>query len=166
MMTICDALRTGSRSLLRGAWVLIILTAGPALTTAQPAEGLFQPVKNEMIIAEQMRLALPQAIRGFQLLAASADAEHTNAGVQALSDSYRYLRAAQQGSEMVYNYGKFPDPLLKIRIDRLWQIRLRLLKCVDNKGYLTDPADPIRAQCLEGLPEGIQRLRLLVGTLP
>ena len=159
--------RSASRSGFLGTALAVLLGAGvPMTASAQHADSMFTPVRSEVVIAEQMRMALPQAVRGFNLLAAGADSEHTEAGVQALYNSYRLLRAAQQGSEMVYNYARFPDPMLKFRMDRLWEVRVSLLKCVDNKGHLSDAADPIRVQCLEGLPVGIHRLKVLVGTLP
>jgi hypothetical protein len=145
---------------------------GLALTFAGlPAESQIRDLKSvetrdERIISTQVRLALPEMVRGYEMLTRSADQQEAAAAVSALYDSYRYLRAAQHGTEIAYNFGPFGDPLLKLRIDRIWQIRRRLLTCVDNREHLGDTAHPVRAKCLEGLPDGIRSLRILVATLP
>ena len=133
---------------------------------AQDLDAMFEPHRNERIIAEQVRLALPPAVRGYQMLSAAADEEEEAGAVRVLYESYRYLRAAQQGSEMVYTSSKIRDPFLKLRIQRVWDIRVSLLHCIDHKGHLLEAANPTRSTCLDGLPVGIKKLRLLVETTP
>jgi hypothetical protein len=100
------------------------------------------------------------------MLTAATDQTETAAAIRVLFESYRFLRAAQQGSEMVRAHVKFPDPLIQLRIDRLWQIRVRLLKCIDTVERLNDPGDPARAECLAGLPDGYRQLQVLSAMLP
>ena len=126
----------------------------------------FRDAADERVIANQVHSAVPPFRRGHQMLLAATDQTEISAAIKVLFESYRYLRAAQQGSEMVRNHVKFPDPLINMRIDRLWEIRSRLLKCIDTAPRLSDPADPAREACLAGLPEGYRQLRMLSAMLP
>jgi hypothetical protein len=138
----------------------------PAPVAAQPAEALFRDSLDEKVIASQVHMAVPAYRRGHQMLTAATDQTETAAAIRVLFESYRFLRAAQQGSEMVRAHVKFPDPLIQLRIDRLWQIRVRLLKCIDTVERLNDPGDPARAECLAGLPDGYRQLQVLSAMLP
>lgn len=133
---------------------------------AQPADAMLRDTTDQRIIEKQVKLALAPAERGYELLAASTSPAQTDVAVQSLKTAYKYLRAAQQGSQMIVDQAKFPDPMLKLRMDRIWAVRSRLLNCVDNQPHLDDPDGAAKAWCLEGLAEGIRRLRVLTVALP
>lgn len=159
------SIRSGIRFL---SVALLVSLSGPgaAPIAAQAPDAMFRDSSDEKVIANQVRLAVPGAQRGYQMLAAASDPAETAAALRVLYESYRYLRAAQQGSEMVRAHVKFPDPLITLRIDRLWQIRVRLLKCIDTAERLNDPNDTARVECLAGLPEGLRQLQVLSVMMP
>jgi hypothetical protein len=136
-------------------------------TSAQDQDNpLFGYVKDQRVISEQIRRALPAATKGFELLAASTDADTVEGAVQLLSDSYKYLRGAQGGLEMVISTSKFPDPLLRLQAGRIRQVRNNLLTCVNHRWHLANPTHQMREACLAALAEGIPKLRILVATVP
>lgn len=142
----------------------IVASGGGA--AAQSTDVMFRDSTDGRIIEQQVKLALAPAERGYGLLAASTSPAQTDVAVQSLRTAYKYLRAAQQGSQMVADQSKFPDPMLKLRMDRIWAVRSRLLNCVDNQPHLDDPDGSAKAWCLEGLSEAIRRLRVLTVALP
>lgn len=142
-----------------------VLTASTS-ASAQAPDGLFHGVRDQAIISTQIRLALPSAQRGYRLLASTVDPSDTKIAATALRDSYRYLRAAQEGGEMVLSRSSFPDPLTALRNQRIWQVRLQLLKCIDNTEHLSDASSPYRSACLDGLPQALRTLQVIEGTLP
>jgi hypothetical protein len=127
---------------------------------------LFHDSTDERIIDQQVKLALAPAERGYGMLAASTSPAETEAAIQSLRTAYKLLRAAQEGTQRISSQAKFPDPMLKLRADRIWAVRSRLLNCVDNQGRLDDEDGRTKAWCLEGLTEGIRRLRILTVALP
>jgi hypothetical protein len=151
---------------LAGVVVVVLALGVTGNALAQADQGLFQLTRDPKVIALQIRSALAPAERGLQVISRSADQGSVDAAVKSIRESYRYLRAAQQGSEMALSRSSFPDPLMRLRNDHIWQIRLRLLKCVDNGPRLTDADGAFRAICIESLTEGIRRLHVLVMTLP
>jgi hypothetical protein len=101
---------------------------------AQPPE--FKLTNNPQMISIQARLALPNAQRALDLLTSRTDAESLTLVWESSWLSYRYLRAAQELIEGILRQAKFPDPLLALHKDKMWEVRLHLLKCVDNRGHL------------------------------
>jgi hypothetical protein len=160
---------TCTRSALRLLALAVVVTVGLGLADRAIAQTdpRFREYADEKWIATQIREALPGAKRGYQMLSASREPDQVDAALKILFDSYRYLRAAQAGSEMVAQKAKFPDPLIQFRIERLDMIRGRLRKCVDSKERLHDPGEnQTRQDCLDGLPDGIRQLEVLTVILP
>ncbi len=143
-----------------------IIVAAATGAGAQSTDTMLRDTTDERIIEKQVKLALPPAERGYELLVAATSPAETDAAVQSLRTAYKYLRAAQQGSQMIADQAKYPNPMLKLRMDRIWAVRSRLLNCVDNQPHLDDPNGSARAWCLEGLTEAIRRLRVLTVALP
>lgn len=141
-----------------------VAAAGEA--AAQSTDMMLRDTTDERIIEKQVKLALAPAERGYELLAVATDPAQTNVAVQSLRTAYKYLRAAQQGSQMIADQSKIPNPMLKLRMERIWAVRSRLLNCVDNQPHLDDPDGSAKAWCLEGLTEAIRRLRVLTVALP
>lgn len=133
---------------------------------AQQTDMMLRDTTDERIIEKQVQLALAPAERGYELLVAATTPAQTDAAVQSLRMAYKYLRAAQQGSQMIADQAKYPNPMLKLRMDRIWAVRSRLLNCVDNQPHLDNPDGGAKAWCLEGLTEAIRRLRVLTVALP
>jgi hypothetical protein len=136
---------------------------------AEAQDNLFRDTTNETTIRNQVQLALAPLERGYELLAASTSPAETEVAVQSLRTAYKYLRAAQEGSQRIATQAKYPDPMLKLRMDRIWAVRVRLLNCIDNQPHLdvSEGSDSrTRTWCLEGLPEAIRRLRVLTVALP
>ena len=55
---------------------------------------------------------------------------------------------------------------MKIRVDRIWAVRVPLLNCIDNQPHLDDEDGRTREWCLGQLPEAIRRLRVVTVALP
>lgn len=125
---------------------------------------LFKQTTDPQVISRQIRLALPAARRGFELLQTASSQEETAIAVESIYDSYRYLRAAEESSENLQAWAKVKDPLTKLRNDHIWQIRLHLRFCRDNGGSLADAG--IRATCTQGLVNAIRDLQVIVETTP
>lgn len=140
--------------------------AGAGGAAAQSPDLMLRDTTDERIIEKQVKLALAPAERGYELLGAARSPAEADAAVQSLRTAYKYLRAAQQGSQMIADQSKVPNPMLKLRMDRIWAVRSRLLNCVDNQPHLADPEGSARAWCMEGLSEAIRRLRVLTVALP
>jgi hypothetical protein len=152
-----------------GVWLAmagaVMLVPGGAPALGQADNPLFTESKDPKIISLQIRSALPPAERGLQEIIRAADQASIDVAVKTIHESYRYLRAAQQGTETALSFQKFPDPMMRLQIDHLWQIRVRLLKCVDNRGRLGDADGTVRSACVENLADAIRRLRVLVGVV-
>jgi hypothetical protein len=159
-----DGCRRGWRLAGLAAAVTVLGVTGDGL--AQEDQALLQLTRDPKIITLQIRSALAPAERGLQLISTSGDQQTVDAAVISIRDSYRYLRAAYEGSEMALSRASFPDPLMRLRNGRLWQIRLRLLKCVDNGPRLADADGTVRVFCIENLREAIRRLRFEIAALP
>lgn len=160
--------RRWSTVAVRGALGLLLLgVAAPGREAgAQVANNLFRDSTDERVIHSQVQLSLAPAERGYEQLAASTSPAETDAAVKSLQTAYKYLRAAQEGSQRIAAQAKVPDPMLKLRIDRIWAVRRHLLNCVDNQGHLDDSDGGTKAFCLEGLTDAIRRLRILTVALP
>lgn len=148
----------------------VILTLGTWLacapsTSAQQDDAMFRRTRDPKIIREQIKAALPTLERGYELLISSTDPVPTATAVNLLHDTYRYLRAAQESSEVLQSISKFPDPLIRLQNRQLDEIRDRLLACWSNRTHLAEPG-LIRTNCVDGLPPSIRKLRIIVATLP
>lgn len=146
--------------------LLVATTMVATGAEAQQTDIMLRDTTDERIIEKQVKLALAPAERGYELLVAASSPAETDAAVQSLRAAYKYLRAAQQGSQMIADQAKYPNPMLKLRMDRIWAVRSRLLNCVDNQPALDNPDGAAKAWCLEGLTEAIRRLRVLTVALP
>ncbi len=133
--------------------------------SAQQDEALFRRTRDPKVISMQIKAALPTLERGYAMLISTTEPEPTEAAVSLLHDTYRYLRAAQESSEVLESISKFPDPVIALRNRKILDVRDRLLRCWSNRTHLTDPG-PIRAGCIEGLQVGLRNLRVVVATLP
>lgn len=150
-----------------GFTVLVCAAGLPCapLASAQQDEAVFRRTRDPKVISLQIKAALPTLERGFALLTSSTDPEPTEAAVNLLHDTYRYLRAAQESSEVLESISKFPDPAVALRNRKLSDIRDRLLRCWSNRTHLADPG-LIRTGCIEGLEGGLRSLRVIVAALP
>jgi hypothetical protein len=117
------------------------------------------------MVARQIKAALPRFERGLALLTSSTDSDSTEAAVKLLHDTYRYLRVAQERSEVLEGVSKFPDPVISLQNKQIGEIRDHLLRCWATRTYLAEPG-PHRTACIEGLEVGIRKLRVIVATLP
>jgi hypothetical protein len=142
------------------AWLPLAGTA-----SAQQDEAMFRRTRDPKVISMQIKAALPTLERGYAMLISTTDPEPTEAAVNLLHDTYRYLRAAQESSEVLESISKFPDPVTALRNRKILDLRDRLLRCWSNRTHLTDPG-PIRSGCIEGLQVGLRNLRVMVATLP
>lgn len=142
------------------AWLPLAGTA-----SAQQDEAMFRRTRDPKVISMQIKAALPTLERGYAMLISTTELEPTEAAVNLLHDTYRYLRAAQESSEVLESISKFPDPVVALRNRKILDVRDRLLRCWSNRTHLTDPG-PIRSGCIEGLQVGLRNLRVMVATLP
>ncbi len=76
---------------------------------AQSPDLMLRDTTDERIIEKQVKLALAPAERGYALLAAATSPAETDAAVQSLRTAYKYLRAAQQGSQMIADQSKVAE---------------------------------------------------------
>lgn len=124
---------------------------------------LFNLTTDPATIRTQMQRALPALERGVQILQASPDAAAATKGVEALYDSYRYLRAAQESSAQLNNHRKFPDPVVDLRNERVWKVRTRLIKC---HGNFVPTSEGSIAMCAEEAAAALRELRVIFQVFP
>lgn len=158
-------LRVCARRLLGVSGIVIgALACGSVETEAQVKDSpLFYLTTDPSTIRTQIQMALPALERGLQILQSSPDPDQAKKGAGALYDSYRYLRAAQESSSQLNNKRKFPDPVVEIRNDRIWQVRSHLIKC--NGSFVPTNPDSI-AMCAEEAAAAIRELRLILQVFP
>lgn len=140
-----------------------VLVGLPGLLMAQHQNPLFNRTSDRNIISQQVHLALPSAERGLALLTNGGDPAHA---LQAIGDTYRYLRAAQESTEDMMHDAKFPDPLWEIETKRMWEIRTHMLKCTNETGHILRQDETITRMCADNLVEGIRKLRILLAVMP
>jgi hypothetical protein len=124
---------------------------------------LFYLTTDPSTIRTQIQMALPALERGLQILQSSPDPDEAKRGVGALYDSYRYLRAAQESSSQLNNKRKFPDPVVEIRNQRIWQVRSHLIKC--NGAFVPNNPDSI-SMCAEEASAAVRELRMIIQVFP
>lgn len=162
-----------TRHLGRGLTVLGgLLISAMSLSTASIVEAqrgqpdLFNHTTDTRVVTEQVRSALPTAIEGLERLVTATDSQGTLRAVTSISDTYRYLRAAQESMTLIHQHAKYPDPLSPVYANRIWEVRVHLLKCLDIRQSLTSDNPENVAKCADELTEGIRKLRILVTILP
>jgi len=151
----------------RRLWLLALIAVLLLPLCASAQENvLFNHTRDPKIIAMQIGLALPSATRGFELLQTASAPEELTLGVEAIYDSYKYLRAAHESSRNVQGRAKFADPLVTLRDRRIGRILGQLTWCRTNAGHLIARQPEITATCMEGLGQAIRDLRVIVATTP
>lgn len=143
---------------------LVGLLAGAPPSEAQSEDPLTKNSKDPKRIALQIRSALPMIERGYSILSSTTAPEPTEAAVELLLKSYRYLRAAYQSNDLILSTSRVPDPLIDLQNQQIMFVRLRLLDCTGNRQYITE--DPARTKCLDGLVSGLRTLRTVTAFLP
>ena len=68
---------------------------------AQARNPLFEQTTSPAVISQQVRFALPSAERGLQLLTSGGDPAQLALAVQSIDDTYKYLRAAQESTNLM-----------------------------------------------------------------
>ena len=151
--------------LLAAAGIAIVLAMRPEVM-AQTRNPLFGHTTSPAVISEQVRLALPSAERGLQLLTSGGDPAQLALGIKSLDESYRYLRAAQESTDLMARRAKFPDPLAQVEMKQMWAVREHMLFCTGQAGHIVNQNQELTEQCVRHVIEGIRQLRVLVATRP
>jgi hypothetical protein len=143
-------------------WVLL----WPGCLVAQQTNPLFSRTRQPSVIVEQVRRALPSAERGLALLASNGDPTQLERAVEAISDTYKYLRAASESTEDLMRASKFPDPLAEMKVARMWEIRRHMMACTGQAGHIVRQDQEMIRMCAEHVTEGIRKLRVLQAVMP
>ena len=123
---------------------MMLLLAPEVRAQANP---LFQWTRDPQVINSQIRAALPAGEKALELVTTAADPESLASAVRSMRDSYKYLRAAQQSSAGIVRTSKFPDPLMQMRVQRIWQIRQHYLRCNPVAEAMTIGSAEARRRC-------------------
>jgi hypothetical protein len=129
---------------------------------AEREDPLFGHTNDPAAIQTQLRLAVPQLEKGLRLLQSSSDPDQISVALDALFDSYRYLRAAQESSDNLNNNSRFPDPMVQLRNQRVWRVRSHLIKC--RSGFV--PGSEGIAMCTEEASAALRELRIILQVFP
>ena len=113
-----------------------------------------------------MRFALPSAERGLQLLTSGGGPEQLALAVQSLDDTYRYLRAAQESTDLLVGRAKFPDPMAQMQMKQMWEIRKHMMFCTGQAGHIVNQNQELIAECAGHVTEGVRQLRVLLAIMP
>jgi len=169
------SVRGHGRGLLRGAHFALSLAsvlvwagwlgAQDCAASACRDDPLFKRTRDPAVISEQVRQALPSAELGLKLLT-SGDRTQLPRAIEAIGDTYRYLRAAQESSADLERWSKFPDPLAEMKMSRMWAIRKHTLACTGQAGHIINENQEMINMCAEHMTEGIRQLRVLLGIMP
>ena len=146
--------------------VLALLLLAPSHGVAQHVNPYFNQTTEPAVISQQVRFALPSAQRGLALLTGGGDPGQLTMAVQSIDDTYKYLRAAQESTELLERRAKFPDPLANLEIQRMWEIRLHMMACTGQAGHIVKQNQEAIAACAQHLTEGIRKLRVLLAIIP
>jgi hypothetical protein len=133
---------------------------------AQQTNPLFSRTRQPSVISQQVRLALPSAERGLDLLTSGGDPTQLARAVEAISNTYKYLRAASESTEDLMRDTKFPDPLAEMKVARMWEIRRHMLACTNQTSQIVKQDQEILNMCTEQLTQGIRKLRILQAVMP
>jgi hypothetical protein len=151
-------MRQGAFSVLAAA----VLLFGGGMAFGQSENALFAITHDPATIKIQLQKSLPELERGVQLLQSASDAEQAKKGLDALYDSYRYLRAAQESSALMNRIAKNPDPMIPLRNERIWAVRSRLIKC---RASFTPDSNGIE-MCSQEATAALHDLRILLQVFP
>jgi hypothetical protein len=144
----------------------LLLLSWPGYAAAQQTNPLFSRTRQPSVISQQVRLALPSAERGLELLTSGGDSTQLARAVEAISDTYKYLRAASESTEDLMREAKFSDPLAEMKVARMWEIRRHMLACTNQAGHIVKQDQEILSMCADNLTEGIRKLRILQVVMP
>jgi hypothetical protein len=145
----------------------VLLFPFPTQLLAQQQNPLFNITTDRAIISQQVHLALPSAERGLQLLPSGGDSGQLAVAVESIGDTYKYLRAAQESTQQLIRLSKFPDPLMPMEIERMWQIRVHMRACTNQGGHIIKQnQEEMINMCTQHLIEGIRQLRTLLAIMP
>ena len=133
---------------------------------AQARNPLFEQTTNPAVISQQVRVALPSAERGLQLLTSGGGPEQLALAVQSLEDTYKYLRAAQESTNLLVARAKFPDPMAQMEMKQMWEIRKHMMFCTGQAGHIVNQNQEVIEQCAGRVTEGIRQLRVLLAIMP
>jgi hypothetical protein len=146
--------------------VLLQLVTHISGANSQSGNPLFEVSRDPKLISVRVRLALPSLQRALQLITNPDAADSMAQAVQSTMDGYSYLRAAQESGQMLLGLTKYPDPLLALHKDKIWQVRLHLLKCLELRGHLLEHRSESISVCTEHLDAAVNKLEILLMTLP
>ena len=144
----------------------LLLLCWPGHLVAQQTNPLFNRTRQPSVIVQQVRLALPSAERGLELLTSGGDSAQLARAVESIADTYKYLRAASESTEDLMHHTKNPDPLAEMKVARMWEIRRHMLACTDQAGHIVKQDQGIITMCSEHLAQGIRKLRVLQAVMP
>jgi hypothetical protein len=133
---------------------------------AQTRNPLFEQTTSPAVISQQVRFALPSAERGLQLLTSGGGPEQLALAVQSLDDTYKYLRAAQESTNLLVGRAKFPDPMAQMEMKQMWEIRKHMMFCTGQAGHIVNQNQEVIEQCAGRVTEGIRQLRVLLAIMP
>lgn len=150
--------------LISAALVAVTVGLDGTPSEAQRRENpLFGLTSDPSTIRTQMQMALPALERGAQILHSAPDATLAVKGVEALTDSYKFLRAAQESSTLLNNNRKYPDPVVELRNDRIWKVRTRLIRC--HSSFVPGNENSV-ALCAEEADAALRELKIILQVFP
>ena len=152
-----------SRALAVAGGVCLTVAAWSSVgVCAERKDPLFGITNDPAKIQTQLQLAVPELEKGLRLLQSSSDPDQLNLALDALFDSYRYLRAAQESSDQINNHKRFPDPMVQLRNQRVWRVRSHLIKC---RASFAPNSEGI-AMCTEEASAALRELRIILQVFP
>lgn len=147
--------------------VVLTLAAGIEHAGAQPKLGergndpLEQTARNMAGVRLRVTMSLPTLRHGVRLLTRAQDQETMQEALVAIYDSYKYLRAAYEGSQSLNNGKRFPNPLVEMQNEQIMAVRQTLIRCLD----LRVPLMHLQAQAIEfcdrTLTDAIPKLEII-----
>jgi hypothetical protein len=140
---------------------LIALLLWPVAALAQEP---YAAASRKALIASNIQLSLAPARLGLRLLQTGGSPEEFTRASEAIYTSYKHLRLAQETSQNLLGESKFPDPMTKLRNDRIQKIRDSLRYCRDNDGALIHQEPEFTADCLRRLVDAVRLLEIVVAT--
>lgn len=140
---------------------LVAVVLWPAGLSAQ---GPYAAAQRKALIATNIQQSLAPAQLGLKLLQTGSSPEEFTRASEAIYSSYKHLRRAQETSENLQAELKFPDPVTKLRNDRIQRIRDSLRYCRDNDGALIKQDPEFTADCLRRLVDAVRLLEIVVMT--
>jgi hypothetical protein len=151
---------------------LVALSLAAICSTGSKAAGqqgeatghpLIRPTKDVIVIAAQARAALPPLQQGVAMMTPAQDVEGLKASLENVRAAYRYLRIAQENTELLIKVSRYPDPMLVFQKEQMRAVRAHLLRCRNNV-LLGDAR--VLAICAENLAQALRKLQVLLPTLP